>query len=500
MKKILSLFLLLSSLCVFSQQEFSSFCNTGHGGATTFATDYQATGINPSNLGWLPKYPDKKVTMGFMEFTGSVYSDSLRKDNLRNSMVDLITGNNTGMSYAAKIQAVNNFTQSGFTMNADFGSFGIAVNTKIAGGFAFRINDHFQWYSKLGSQAANLIFLGNTSSLFDQLTIQVGTGSSATTQTISNHPNLSADTAAMVVKGTSTSPLLMSKILEGSKMTLTWYRDYNLSYGRKIVGIDSVFAWYGGIGLKYIQGMAMVDITSQKDANGVAHLSGFSSLSPAFGVNYGAAVAQANQVIGSGFPPKSVGSGFGFDFGTSIIIKGKLKIGASIINIGSINWTGNVYQMKDTLMVNLTTKGVESFNLFSQLKNMLGPNGMFKVTGNQTYHTQLPGMVRAGASILLGRKAEVGVDFIIPTNTTIPGSYTNPIIGLGGDFMPVKWLRLQGGFITGGNYPFQIPMGIIFVGNGGSYEAGIASRDAITFFTQHGPTISLSTGFIRMRF
>ncbi|HXB40414.1 MAG TPA: DUF5723 family protein [Bacteroidia bacterium] len=500
MKKIYALFLSAISFNAFSQQEFSSFCNTGHGGATTFATDYQATGINPSNLGWLPKYPDKKVTMGFMEFTGSVYSDSLRKDNLRNSIVGLITGNNSTLTYSQKIQAVSNFTQSGFTMNADMGSFGIALNTRLAGGFAFRINDHFQWYSKLGSQASNLIFLGNTSSLFDHLVINVGTGSSATTQTITNHPNLSPDTAAMVIKGTSNAPLMLSKILEGSRMTLTWYRDYNLSYGRKIVGNDSVFAVYGGIGIKYIQGMAMLDIKSEKDANGNDHLTGFSSLSPAFGVNYGAAQAQANQVLGSGFPPKSVGSGFGFDFGASMIIKGKLKIGTSIINIGSINWTGNVYQLKDTLMVSLSASGVQNFNLFSQLKNMLGPNGMFKVTGQQTYQTQLPGMVRAGASMLLGKKAEVGVDFIIPTNSTIPGSYTNPIIGLGGDFMPVKWLKLQGGFITGGNYPFQIPMGIIFVGNGGAYEAGIASRDAITFFTQKGPTISLSTGFIRMRF
>lgn len=496
MKK--ALLLLISSvfsLGLFAQQEFSSFTNTGRGCATTFATDYQSVGINPSNLGWSPQYDGKKFTMGFAEFTGSVFSDSLRKDDLRNSISGLITGNNNTLTYAQKIQAVNNFTQSGFTMNADLGSFGFAAQIDKVGGFAFRINDHFQWYSKLGAEAANLIFLGNTSSLFDKLVINVGTGSSTHTTTINNHPNLSSDTAAMVVQGTSNAPQLLSKILDGSRMTLTWYREYNLSYGRKIIGWDSIFAIYGGVGAKYLQGMAMLDIQS---AGG--HLTGFSSLSPAFGVNYGTAVAQANQVIGDGFPPKSVGSGYGFDVGANIVIKRKLKIGASLINMGSINWTGNVYQLKDTLMVSLTSAGVQNFNLFNQLKNMLGPNGMFKVIGQQSYTTQLPGMMRAGASLALGRIAHVGVDFVVPIINNVPGTINNPIIGLGGDIAPLPWLRLQAGFIEGGNYTYQLPVGIIFVAPGGAYEAGIASRDAITFFTQHGPTLSVSTGFIRMRF
>jgi hypothetical protein len=491
MRKILFLALSVFSFSLFAQQEFSSFTNTGRGVATPFATDYQAVGINPANLDWASRY-NKKFTMGFAEFTGSVFSDSLRKDQLRNSIVGLVTGSNSTLTYDQKIQAVNNFTQSGFTMNADMGSFGIALKTKRAGGFAFRINDHFQWYSKLGAEAANLIFLGNTSSLFDKLTIQLANGS---TTTINNHPNLSSDTANMVIKGTSNSPQLLSKILDGSHMSLTWYREYNLSYGKKIFGSDSIFALYGGVGVKYIQGMAMVDIKSEG-----GHLTGFSSLSPAFGVNYGTAVAQANQVIGAGFPPKSVGTGYGFDFGANVVIKGKLKIGASLINVGAINWTGNVYQLKDTLMISLTSAGVQNFNLFNQLKNMLGPDGMFKVMGQQSYNTQLPGMMRAGASILLGKIADIGVDFVVPVINNVPGTINNPIIGIGGDIMPLPWLKIQAGFITGGNYSYQVPLGIMFVARGGVYEAGIASRDAVTFFTQHGPTISLSTGFIRMRF
>lgn len=474
----------------FAQQEFSSFCNTGHGGATTFATDYQATGINPANLGWANKY-GKKVTMGFSEFTGSLYSEALKKDELRNVLSDLIQGGGNQFTYAEKISAARNFTETGFTLNADLGSFGIALNTKKAGGFAFRINDHFQFTSVLGKTAADLLFLGRTSSVFDSLQIQLANGA---TQYIANHANLSADTASMVLQGKASIPLQLSKLLNGTDMTLMYYRDYNLSYGLKLLG-DSDFAVYGGVGLKYIQGIALLNIKSENNV-----LTGYSSLSPAFGINYGTAANATHAVTGNGFPPKSVGNGFGFDVGADVVIK-KLKIGASLINMGSINWTGNVYELQDTLVVSTTNAGMENYNLISQVKNIFDKNGgLFKLKGQQSKTTSLPGMFRAGASLQLGKIAEIGVDCIVPTTTGIPGTIKNPIIGFGGDIYAAPWIKFQAGVLHGGNYSTQIPVGVIFIAPGGKYEAGIASRDAITFFTQKGPTISLSTGFIRMRF
>ncbi len=489
-KKILTLSLIVCSTVGFAQQEFSSFCNTGHGGATTFATDYQATGINPANLGWRNKY-GKTVTMGFSEFTGSLYSEALKKDELRNVLSDLIKGGGTKFTYDEKMAAARNFSETGFTINADLGSFGIAVDTKVAGGFAFRINDHFQFTSKLGNKAADLLFLGKTSSVFDSIQIQLANGA---TDWIANHANLDPDTAKMVLQGKAAIPLQLSKLLNGTDMTLMYYRDYNLSYGLKVLG-DSNFAVYGGVGLKYIQGIALLNIRSENNV-----LSGYSSLSPAFGIDYGTAAAATNAVSGAGFPPKSVGSGFGFDIGADVVIR-KFKIGAALINTGSINWTGNVYEMQDTLFISTTNPGMENYNIFSQFKNMFGKDGgLFKLKGQQSKTTTLPGMFRAGASIGIGKIAELGIDCIVPTTSGIPGTIENPIIGIGGDLWLAPWVKFQAGFITGGNYSNQIPVGLIFTAPGGKYEAGIASRDAITFFVQKGPTISLSTGFIRMRF
>jgi hypothetical protein len=46
----------------------------------------------------------------------------------------------------------------------------------------------------------------------------------------------------------------------------------------------------------------------------------------------------------------------------------------------------------------------------------------------------------------------------------------------------------------------QIPVGVNFAIKGGTYEFGVASRDAVTFFKDNAPTISMAMGFARMRF
>ncbi|HYG53315.1 MAG TPA: DUF5723 family protein, partial [Flavobacteriales bacterium] len=202
-----------------------------------------------------------------------------------------------------------------------------------------------------------------------------------------------------------------------------------------------------------------------------------------------------------------VGQGYGFDFGLNIVIKNKVKIGAAVINMGSIKWTGNVYTVKDTSLELTNANGLNNFNIYSQLGDILGKNGLLTLKGQKDTTIKLPSMCRFGLSFMLGKKIELGFDALLPFNE-VPGSYKQGIFGFGGDIMPAKWVKLSLGFITGGNTNFQelnranikMPVGITFIGGDGSYEIGVASRDAVTFFTQNGPTLSLSTGFMRFRF
>jgi hypothetical protein len=63
----------------------------------------------------------------------------------------------------------------------------------------------------------------------------------------------------------------------------------------------------------------------------------------------------------------------------------------------------------------------------------------------------------------------------------------------------MPWLQLSAGLMTGGNADTKLPVGVTFIAGAGTWEAGIASRDMITYFSQRNPTLSLSLGFLRFR-
>ena len=181
------------------------------------------------------------------------------------------------------------------------------------------------------------------------------------------------------------------------------------------------------------------------------------------------------------------------------ILFNKLKVGLAVNNIGSITWDGNVYTVQDSLLATTTSAGLDNYNLFDSFEDFTGDNGYLQWDGASEKVVNLPTVVRLGASMELGKIAQLGVDIILPTNE-VPGSFEKAVIGFGGDIKPLPWLSLQAGFMTGGNYEFSIPLGIMFTAPSGTYEMGIASRDAVTFFTQNGSTLSLSMGFMRFRF
>lgn len=491
--RILFISVLVVSTIGSAQNELSSFTTTGRGGATTFVTDYQAIGINPANLGWTWKFENKKVALGLGEMAYSLHSEALSKQELRDEFNAAIKNKSLAdFTREEKIQAGQDFANAGLALNADIGSFGFAFSTDKLGGIAFRINDHFQWYSKLGPTASDLLFLGKTASYFDSLTIINGSD----TNTIANDPSAYDYDTMNILNGFASSPDYMSQVLDGTKMSMNWYREYNLSYGRKIFEKDSMIAVYGGVGVKYLQGLGVLDIQSE---NGV--LTAYSALSPRFDIDYGNAAAgnpSSLQQQTSGLP-QAVGSGIGYDFGLNVVLFDKLKIGASYINGGSITYDGNVYSVKDTILYDTESEGLNNYNFFKSISEFTGEDGLLQWQGEQERTVKLPSVMRFGASVVIGKIAQLGFDLVMPGNEA-PGSLEKAMIGFGGDVSPLPWLKLQAGFVTGGNYDTQIPVGVLITPPSGSYEIGIASRDAITFFAKNGPTLSLSTGFMRFRF
>jgi hypothetical protein len=485
LKQIATWGLLFASITASSQTESSAFTASGRGVATTFVTDYHALGINPANLGWQSQYEGKTVTFGMFEIAGSFFSEAFNKNDLRKN---LFFGEFDDLTQEERDQAAEDFVKARNTADLNIMGMGIAVQTGI-GTFAFSSGDNITWKSKFGEDLTDIVFYGFQSSYFDSLVLTTGA-------VIPNTGNYGQDTLDLIVSGTVNpeNQKSLAALLNGSDIETSWVREYRFGYGTKVYSNDR-YQFFAGAGVKYLQGMHIISFSSDGNSAG-----GFASVSPFYDLDFDEAETNPSANLeNSGTLPEPVGQGFGFDLGVSAIIDERLTLGLSMNNIGSMTWDGNVYKLEDILVDDYENPGVSSLSIVDQLNSIIGSDGAIEWNGEETLKTKLAKNLRIGASYKFGEKLNAGLDVVMPMDEEV-GALEKPLIGLGGDFIPVKWFRFSMGFLSGGNYDFKIPAGIVFVAGNGTWECGFSSRDIITFFSENDPTISLSTGFLRFRF
>lgn len=483
--KILLTLALSSPVALLAQTESSAFTASGRGVATTFVTDYHALGINPANLGWESQYEGKKVTVGMFEIAGSFFSEAFNKGDLRNN---LFFGEFDDLTPQERDDAAEDFVKARNAADLNIMGLGLAVQTGI-GTFAFSSGDNITWKSKFGEDLTDLVFYGFQASYFDSLVLTTGA-------VIPNTGNYSQDTLDLVVSGTVNPENVKSlaALLNGSDIETTWIREFKFGYGTRVYNSDR-YQLFAGADVKYLMGMHIIAFNSDGEKAG-----GFAAVSPIYGLDFEDAPNNPSADLeNSGALPNPVGQGFGFDLGLSAIIDEKLRLGLSFNNIGSMTWDGNVYELDNILVDDYENGGVSSLSIIDQVNSLISSDGAIEWIGKEKMKTSLPKNLRIGASYDFGEKVRAGLDVVMPMDEEV-GGLDKTLLGLGGDFMPVKWFRFSMGFLTGGNYDFKIPAGIVFVAGNGTYEAGFASRDIITFFSESDPTISLSTGFLRFRF
>jgi hypothetical protein len=495
--KICTLTLILfSTFHLFSQTQGSAYTAVGKGVATTFLTDYQCLGVNVSALGWGTGYDKKKFTMGSSEFGFGLSSDVLTQQRLKNFANSIYTA----IAYdSAKVinwkdqqAAIAEYAQAGVNLYADYNWGGFSFQGKLFGGIAFNVRENYQWYSKLSPNATNLIVNGKVSNLFDSLDIKVGN----ITTRIPNTNHLSPDSLKNVVSGTMTIPLHLSTLLHGTDIKMVWNRSYNLGYGRKIFGIDSVFNLYAGIGGRIIKSMAMFDLDATQ--NGITL---HSALTSSFNINYQSVMSGINTVKNySGGIPPAVGSGYGIDLSVSAIFWNKLKVAMAVNNIGSVTYDRNVYRVKDTLIGNIGINSLTDMNLTKAVNQLLTKGGLLTLEGQEKYKLANAATFRFGASFHIKKILGVGFDLVAPFNSENPGSIKNTVVSFGGDLRPLKWLQLSCGYFGGGIYKNNMPVGINFIMRDGGYEFGVSSRDALSFFQKDAHSLSFAMGFARVRF
>ncbi len=500
------LFFLVSDLRAIAQGDISAFTATGRGVATTFTTDYQTIGINPANLGFRRSFRDPKITIGFLEQSSSFFSGALSRREL---IKTIVSPGDFNFSIEEKKNAIPRLANKALSANIDFMIFGVSISLPKIGGFAFSMRDRIQFFTRLNPTVTEIAFLGQNASYFPDLELSSG-------RIIPNNPNLAERVREQVTGGGYYNNPNRAKnygeILDGSRISSVWYREYNFSYGAKIVDQYNLSV-HAGVGTRYIQGIALIDLLAENNQLVQDNI----SLSPTFGLNFGEDVNKPQAPSfqspqqGASFSKKAlgakpVGSGVGFDFGLNFVIKRNFYLGVALNNIGSINWTGNAYNLSDGQLVQAEGTGLNSFNIFAGTQNELrfgGDKSLLQLNGINNIKTELPSTLRVGGSYEYFRTFHIGFDVIVPTNN-VSGNLNEVWYGIGGDWRINRFFKVSMGFNTGGNQggKVNVPMGITYNAGRRFYEMGIATRDISSYLASNfagGTTISLAFGFLRFK-
>ncbi|WMJ73419.1 DUF5723 family protein [Cytophagaceae bacterium ABcell3] len=472
--------LLLCTTALFAQSELNTFSIAGRGPATTFANDYHTIGINPANLG-KKQFKSKTVTFGLAEGGMSLYSGILRRSELTS-----LYNSTDRFGYDQKRQAMHTFTSSPMAINASIMSLGVAVQIEKIGGFAFNSRDNLNIYTEFSDSFSELLFMGYGSRFFDELVLHNG-------DVMANTPQNYQQYMRQIAYGRSNTPFSFSDVFDGSRISMNYYREYNLSYGKELFSNDMI-SISGGVGVKYIQGFALLDMVAE---NGELRSTG--AFSPALNP-YTNGFEGPSASHGSNLSP--AGHGWGMDYGATVIFKERLRFGVAVNNIGSVTYNTNVYSMKDIPLNEWSSPGAMNYAFYEDLNDAIDIQNPVRWEGEEQVTVQLPTMWRIGSSYhLKDDKASIGFDLVVPGNSA-PGNFERPLISVGGDIRPLGFLRVSGGMVYGGNFDqrLAVPLGLTFVlGKNGTYEAGFASRDFISWFMKDNPIASFSFGFLRFR-
>jgi len=477
MKKWIAFFAGVLTIAVSSaQNEISAFTATGTGAVTTFVTDYHALGINPANLGWNSQFEGKRVTFGLLDFGFALDSKALNNPLIRQSF-SFEAGEN---SVEEKLEMLKAITENGIYFSADVNWVGVGITTGKFGGFAFSMRDRMQSNFEINQTGGEILLLGYNSPYFDQ---KFDENDNATVD-----PNNTE-------YGVASNPKTLAQLFDGTNINFNWYREYNLGYGKRVINND-LLSLYAGIGIKYLQGIGVLDIRA--DGN---DFTAFSSFDSNFGIDYRKFYLEVFGISSDKHKNVPIGKGAGLDFGINAVIAKKLKVGMALNGLGQINWSGKSITAENKILDTTYFGGLTNPNLFEQINVLIGEDGLFEwkeqAAGSKTIAT--PAVWRFGTSFHPSKKFQVGGDVSLPVNGDVPGSLSGGIYGAGISLKPLPWFRFSAGYVTGENIKNKYPVGITFIKGLGVWESGIASRDIVSLFIDNGTTISVVTGFLRFR-
>ncbi len=453
-KKLLYLFGALPC-ALYSQIDLGTPIATGKGGAATAIThDWQCIGINPANLGYSDNY---KFSLGLLNVGFSAQSKALDMTTIYNAALH---PTNSFTSADKQKLAEQLSTADGLNIYGNVNWIAASLYVPKLGGFAFNVRDRVNGHATLSKNTADIIFNGANSIPYQDTSIY-------------HQP--------------------VGYVLNGTHASYYHYREMNISYGRKIIGSEESIQLFGGIGFKYLWGIADMDFKA--DGNKIDGHASFSSnygFNPTYIKNY---TAQTTDNIFN-----TVGKGYAFDIGTGLKIKNNLTFAASITDMGAINWNKNNVIAMDTTMPKLDTSqtGISHWDanslpgfLYNSVTNAVS------LKGGSPYKTQLPTRLRLGIGLKIGKKILIGADAVMPMNNA-NGNLESTFFALGGEINLFGTAKLSTGVSGNKNYGFSIPMGFT-LGTLGITEVYIATNDVLSYLgLSNHPQLSFAMAVLRI--
>ncbi|HTB33130.1 MAG TPA: DUF5723 family protein [Bacteroidia bacterium] len=382
-----------------------------NGSLTAVVYDWEAIGVNPSNLGWSDNH----------QFSYTILDAGISGQSKGMNFPSLLTALQSGSltSSALSWQSILG-SPRGMNTYADINWFALSFRIpSIPGAFAINLRDRIIGNAFLGPGASQAL-IHSTDGIYNDATIM--------------------------------------SFLNGTSLNYLHYREINFDYGVKIFGtaegahevtdISKCFSFSGktlggnddqastyvGVGFKYIFGVA--------DLNGGVSGGGINAIYDMYN-DY--------PNIPAGFF-NTPGHGYAFDFGASEIYK-RWTFGWSVTDFGSIKWKYAHATVNDT--------SVAPIKYGSDFMNELKNGTLASSTPAPDYTTYLPAKMRVGASYILNRRIMLSADAIFPLNKVVAG-LQSPYYAIGGQWKATRIITISTGFATTANFGWGLPLGVTF--------------------------------------
>lgn len=324
------------------------------------------------------------------------------------------------------------------------------------------------------------------------------------TDVVAFHGSVPQTFADLVMNGNTKQQLYNFNGLDAAGW---FYRKYNLSYARELDFIEQdIFKQISvGIGLNLISGFAYsgiermntyLEMGPYNEIKGQGDFLGRVALSEDFGVKYDFDSLSGDKKSNMGPFPKAAGSGFGVDFGVSLVLDESFTFALSLTDLGSITWDQNIaeYTSSSPIYVNDILDKEQLDSLGDDLKG----KGKF----GSSFSTTLASALHLGASMKMHEffgpddfpgKMIVALEYHQGFND-MPGNSKTPRVSLGMDWDPGDYIPfIRTGFSFGGYDGFNWGFGIGTIA--GPVELSLSTTDFHSAFRGSGAKrVSVSFG------